>query len=255
MFKNPFSFSGRIRRLEYGLSYLIFIASFFLIGVITEIIPEAESLIVLIILPSYWFLIAQGSKRCHDLGNSGFFQLIPFYGLFMLFEEGNYGVNKYGYNPKEIDAPIVKREPFKLRISLPPGKSNINILSEILCFVLLNTLLIQLSNNYVEKEFFSFLCIFISILVCFFLMLLFANKKEALPEFNSYLFRQRLAYSAILSISIYLYNLTFNYTSFQLEDISYAIFLALVILGVTYLPFLIYKSIFKKRKEEVVYEN
>ncbi|MFD2562032.1 DUF805 domain-containing protein [Aquimarina rubra] len=255
MFKNPFSFYGRIRRLEYGLSYIIFIASFFLVGVITEIIPEAESLIVLMIIPSYWFLLAQGAKRCHDLGNSGFFQIIPFYGLFMLFGEGNHGANKYGYNPKEMDAPIAKREPFKLRIPLPPGKSNIDILSEILCFALLNTLLIQLLNNYVEKEFFRFLCIFLSILVCFFLLLLFTNKKEPLPEFNPYLFRQRLTYSVILSISIYIYNLTFNYASFQLEDISYAIFLAVVILGVTYHPFITYKSIFKKRKEEAEYEN
>ncbi|WP_299311305.1 DUF805 domain-containing protein [uncultured Aquimarina sp.] len=255
MFKNPFSFSGRIRRLEYGLSYIIFMVSFFLVGVVTEIIPETESLIILMIMPSYWFLLAQGAKRCHDLGNSGFFQLIPFYGILMLFGEGNHGGNKYGYNPKEIDTPIAKREPFKLRILLPPGKSNIDILSEILSFVLLNTLLIQLFNNYIEKEFFRFLCIFLSVFMCFFLLLIFANNKGPLPKFNLYLFRQRLTYSVILSISIYIYNLTFNYTSFQLEDISYAIFLAIVILGITYLPFIIYKSIFKKKKEEFEYEN
>ncbi|WP_378174661.1 DUF805 domain-containing protein [Aquimarina sp. SS2-1] len=255
MFKNPFSFSGRIRRLEYGLSYIIFLASFFLLGVITEIIPEAESLIILMTIPSYWFLLAQGAKRCHDLGNSGFFQIIPFYGLFMLFGEGNYGANKYGYNPKEIDAPITKRKPFKLRITLPPGKSNIDLLTEILFFSLLNTLLIQLFNNYVENDLFRYLCIAMSLLVCYFLLLLIANKKRPLPELNAYLLRQRLTYAALLAFSIYAYNLSFNYYSFQWDDIANTIFLTILLWGFTYVPFIIYKSLFKKREEEIAYEN
>ena len=34
MFKNPFSFNGRIRRLEFGLSYLIMIGGIILSGII-----------------------------------------------------------------------------------------------------------------------------------------------------------------------------------------------------------------------------
>ncbi len=255
MFKNPFSFSGRIRRLEYGLSYIVFLASFFLAGGIVEMIPKAESLILLLIIPSYWFLLAQGTKRCHDLGNSGFYQIIPFYGLFMLFGEGNYGANKYGYNPKEIDAPITQREPFRLRIVLPQGKTNLELLSEILCFVLLNTLIIQLLNNYVAIELIRFLCILLTIFFCYLLFLIFVNKKQPLPELNPYLFRQRLAYSTLLSLSIYIYNLSFNYTSFELEDIIYSILIAAMILGFTYFPFLIYKLTFKQRREGIENEN
>ena len=33
MFKNPFSFNGRIRRTEFGLSCIIFSSAVFLIGV------------------------------------------------------------------------------------------------------------------------------------------------------------------------------------------------------------------------------
>jgi uncharacterized membrane protein YhaH (DUF805 family) len=51
-------------------------------------------------LPLLWFYLAQGAKRCHDLGNSGWWQLIPFYGVFLLFQNSEPGVNKYGYNPK-----------------------------------------------------------------------------------------------------------------------------------------------------------
>jgi uncharacterized membrane protein YhaH (DUF805 family) len=46
-----------------------------------------------------WWFLAYGAKRCHDLGNSGFYQLIPFYFLFMLFQEGDVGDNFYGQNP------------------------------------------------------------------------------------------------------------------------------------------------------------
>lgn len=103
MFKTPFSFQGRIRRLEYGLSYLIYIAfAAFLSSVgTTSIYIDGFNLMGLVFIPLYWFLIAQGAKRCHDRGNSGWFQIIPFYGLWMLFAEGDKNRNRFGPNPKE----------------------------------------------------------------------------------------------------------------------------------------------------------
>ena len=112
MFKTPFSFKGRIRRTEYGLSLLIIYLISFAIappGNNYNIFVLLDfSLINTIILLSLiggivgWFLFAQGAKRCHDMNCNGWYQLIPFYMLWMLFDEGDIGENKYGINPKEI---------------------------------------------------------------------------------------------------------------------------------------------------------
>ena len=97
MFRAPFSFDGRIRRLEYGLSYMI---SYFLLQVFSVMFIEIPIMILICVFIYMWFNLAQGAKRCHDRGNSGWFQLIPFYGLWMLFGDGDRGENQYGINPK-----------------------------------------------------------------------------------------------------------------------------------------------------------
>lgn len=105
MFKNPFSFNGRIRRTEYALSLLIYYASFLVIGFAMEAIEQAMpylsvGLAVVYFFVIIWFMLAQGTKRCHDRGNHGAFQLIPFYGLWMLFADGEPFTNQYGDDPK-----------------------------------------------------------------------------------------------------------------------------------------------------------
>lgn len=104
MFKRIFSFKGRIRRTEYGLSYIVFIIWYFIfIGIteMNEVNPLLALFIILTIVPAYWFLWAQGAKRCHDRGNSGWYQIIPFYFFVMLFGGSEEDVNDYGTKPKE----------------------------------------------------------------------------------------------------------------------------------------------------------
>jgi uncharacterized membrane protein YhaH (DUF805 family) len=98
MFQNPFSFDGRIRRTEFGLSYIIYLIGLFIILFESE--GDDPSAILVLIIPLAWFLFAQRAKRCHDLGNSGWFQIIPFYTLWMLFADGDHGNNYYGPDPK-----------------------------------------------------------------------------------------------------------------------------------------------------------
>ena len=104
MFKNPFSFDGRIRRLEYGLSMIIYIFVYFTILGLTGFGLSSGSaagmLPFLLIIPLIWFVWAQGAKRCHDVGRSGWWQLIPFYFFVLLFQDGDMQKNEYGSNPK-----------------------------------------------------------------------------------------------------------------------------------------------------------
>ncbi|MCB0502752.1 MAG: DUF805 domain-containing protein [Bacteroidetes bacterium] len=103
MFKNPFSFKGRIRRLEYGLSYLMFIGGLMLTSSLYEFpIPDqiSETISIIALIPLAWFILAQCTKRCHDRNNSGWYQFIPFYRFFLFFLEGDIGDNNYGTDPK-----------------------------------------------------------------------------------------------------------------------------------------------------------
>jgi uncharacterized membrane protein YhaH (DUF805 family) len=102
MFKNPFSFDGRIRRIEFGLSYIIYmicyVAILSLIGAGNG--NDMFAIFGLALIPCLWFFFVQAAKRCHDRNNNGWYQLIPFYVFWLLFAESDYGENDYGDNPK-----------------------------------------------------------------------------------------------------------------------------------------------------------
>ena len=101
MFKNIFSFSGRIRRTEYWLTgpliWLIMIP-------ITIISTISVVLLFFIWIIPIWIFLAAGVKRSHDLGNSGWLIFIPIYNPFFLAFGGSQPFkNKYGPNPKGIN--------------------------------------------------------------------------------------------------------------------------------------------------------
>ena len=106
MFKNPFSFDGRIRRMDYGITFIIYLVLYVKILGLSDAGGAAGGLLTLIILiPMMWFVWAQGAKRCHDLDKSGWWQIIPFYFFVLLFQDGEPGINDYGHNPKGIPGP------------------------------------------------------------------------------------------------------------------------------------------------------
>ncbi len=102
MFKRPFSFRGRIRRTEYWVSVMLYWFLFIFIAETINNNPGNNIALVALamLIALLWFIIAQSSKRCHDLGRTAFWMFIPFYFIRMLFIEGGVRKNKYGDNPK-----------------------------------------------------------------------------------------------------------------------------------------------------------
>jgi uncharacterized membrane protein YhaH (DUF805 family) len=106
MLKKLFSFNGRIRRTAYGLSLIAYIVIALSLEYIL-LVPLLQSgkgfpLYLIILLLIICIMPAQGCQRCHDRGNSGWYQIIPFYDFGMLFADSISCKNEYGPNPKGI---------------------------------------------------------------------------------------------------------------------------------------------------------
>lgn len=87
-FKACFWTGGRVGRLGYFLSYVPYLG-------LTTINPykEAQAIIAVLFIG---VILLVGIKRCHDLGHSGWWQLIPFYFIWMLIVPGEKVDNQYG---------------------------------------------------------------------------------------------------------------------------------------------------------------
>jgi uncharacterized membrane protein YhaH (DUF805 family) len=74
-------FSGRATRKEYWTFYLFYLVVNFAAGFVGSSL--VENLVTLgLITP----LVACGARRMHDVGKSGWFQLIPLYNLYLLVQ-------------------------------------------------------------------------------------------------------------------------------------------------------------------------
>ena len=100
LFKRLFYWSGRIRRLEYCLTYLILLLLYVLMGVIDN--PLLYGLYFGLSLLFILVMTMQCIKRSHDLGHSGWWILLPIYNpLALMFLRGDEGINEYGTDPKQ----------------------------------------------------------------------------------------------------------------------------------------------------------
>jgi uncharacterized membrane protein YhaH (DUF805 family) len=98
MFKAPFSFAGRIGRIEYLLTWLGLIFAASLSSGIT--IGYGMVFWAIIMLVALWVVITQGWKRAHDAGWHGIIGAIPYVNFVLLFVSGDQGTNAYGPNPR-----------------------------------------------------------------------------------------------------------------------------------------------------------
>jgi len=110
-FDSLFSFSGRSRRTRYWVTsffcsglLLLFV---FLGAILTGGSEDGATFgFILGIIPSFAISLANGTKRLHDLGHSGWMQLLLFIPIvnigvviWMAFFEGEYHDNQYGISP------------------------------------------------------------------------------------------------------------------------------------------------------------
>lgn len=117
-YHSVWSFNGRVGRLAYftalfGGLFAFFIPIIFLRIIGVDVDTAFDSPIIIfcyaIFYIAYWYVsLAVGAKRCHDLGHSGWFQLIPFYGFVMLFSSGDGADNEYGYEDNGISKKSLK---------------------------------------------------------------------------------------------------------------------------------------------------
>lgn len=95
MFRAPFYSNGRIGRVEYILSLLIFIGAD-LICNLTFGAPSNNGVYSIILIVLWVFMLTQGAKGFHDLGDSGWWELIPLYYIWHMIAKGDEGENEYG---------------------------------------------------------------------------------------------------------------------------------------------------------------
>jgi uncharacterized membrane protein YhaH (DUF805 family) len=110
--KNYFNVTGRARRTEYWMYFLIYIVIVIVAGILDALVGAGliGGLVALAhLIPS----ITVGVRRLHDIGKSGWWlliALIPLIGwiiaIYWAVKEGDPQDNLYGPNPKAEPAPV-----------------------------------------------------------------------------------------------------------------------------------------------------
>ena len=106
MLNNFFSFNLRVSRSVFWLRYLIVLPILNLSNYILLIDREIylgiwlRIFLFLILILSSIFILAQSVQRMHDINKSGWYVLIPFYGLILCLLKGDSENNTYGPAPK-----------------------------------------------------------------------------------------------------------------------------------------------------------
>ncbi|WP_286971219.1 DUF805 domain-containing protein [Flavobacterium sp. UBA4854] len=101
VFENYANFSGRARRQEYWMFFLVNLIISFVLGFIAGLVSPSLVIIaniysLAVLLPG----IAVAVRRMHDVGKEWWYILIPFYNLYLCCIEGEKGPNQYGADPK-----------------------------------------------------------------------------------------------------------------------------------------------------------
>lgn len=247
MFKNPFSFKGRIRRTEFGLSYLIFLAVIYGGSIFFAAVEDVSLSFTGVVLAGYWLILAQGVKRAHDMGHSGFYILIPFYVFALLFMEGDRRNNSYGPDPK-VEA--LREKELGTRQTLTgavvlEGVSLPLAFSELLSTSLLAQLLIVMCSAVFDPYGAAIYWIEMLVLVLtYYLLLQLSHKGQPLMHHPGYYLWHRGAFAVCFLVLYNVYLFTFDdgvRENYGAATVAYDLSFIVNTFIITYAPYALYK--------------
>lgn len=94
-------FSGRARRKEYWMFFLISFIIAVVIGIVENLIGVHEVFSNIYSIAMLVPTIAVGVRRLHDTDRSGWWLLLPIVNIVFLAQNGQPGSNRFGSDPKE----------------------------------------------------------------------------------------------------------------------------------------------------------
>lgn len=96
-----FDFKGRTKMMDFWMFLVVYILLDVVLSIVDGILASLLGFAILstlfqlaILLP----LLGIGARRMHDIGKSGWFQVIPLYNLYLWAQPGQNEANKWG-NP------------------------------------------------------------------------------------------------------------------------------------------------------------
>jgi len=93
-------FKGRARRAEFWYFYLLWVATFVVLGIIAGYVSFVSYIAGLFFIGTIIPVIALSVRRMHDTGHSGWWMFVPLMNIIYTFTAGTSGPNTYGADPK-----------------------------------------------------------------------------------------------------------------------------------------------------------
>jgi uncharacterized membrane protein YhaH (DUF805 family) len=102
LYSNYANFKGRARRSAYWYAYLFYVVIYvatLMIGTTVDPntgMPTFGPLYYIWVFANFLPMLAAGTRRLHDVGKSGWYMLIPIYGIILMATDTVPGSNAYG---------------------------------------------------------------------------------------------------------------------------------------------------------------
>lgn len=96
-------FSGRSTRREYWMFFVVSLGISIVLSIL-EVVLSFDYLSDIYSLAIFLPSLGVAIRRMHDINESGWFCIIPFYNLYLAAQPGTKGSNKYGADPSGSDS-------------------------------------------------------------------------------------------------------------------------------------------------------